>query len=500
MSLARKLLSQTVLYGLSSIVGRALNYLLVPLHTAVFAAAAYGVITELYAYVAFFNVIALYGIETAFFRFANRPETDRTYLYRSALTLLLLTTAALVVVLLALSGPLARLLGYPGEAHLLVWLAIIIGVDAVMQLPFARLRLEGKAARFATVRIANILINAALNIFFLWMCPKAVAGEDFVWLQPLAEQVYSPELGVGYVFLANLIANLLFVPMLWPQLRDFRFTLDADLSKKLMHYGYPLMLMGLAGMVNEVLNRPMLKAFLPDNFYPGKTSLEALGIFGACAKLAILMNLAIQAFRYAAEPFFFSQANDRNSPRTFAVVMRWFVICCALILLLVTVNLDVLQYFLTSPEYREGLEVVPVMLLGYLLLGVYYNLSVWFKLTDRTYFGTWMSVGGAIITISLNVLLIPVIGYMGCAVAALVCYGAMATACYVLGQRYFPVPYAMWAMVGYVALALALCGAAWFVPIAHDYLRYSYHALLVLIFVGVIAFAEEPIKKRLRRG
>ncbi|RYZ28133.1 MAG: hypothetical protein EOP49_41715 [Sphingobacteriales bacterium] len=287
--------------------------------------------------------------------------------------------------------------------------------------------------------------------------------------------------------------------MLWGQLKDFRFRLDGALTKQLLNYGYPLMIMGLAGMINEVLNRPMLKELLPDNFYPGKTSLEALGIFGASAKLAIFMSLVIQAFRYAAEPFFFSQAADKNSPQTFALVMRWFVICCAFILLFITANIDIFQYFLRGADYREGLIVVPVLLLANLFLGVYYNLSVWFKLTDRTYFGTYISIGGAIITVLLNILLIPVIGYMGCAVAALVCYGGMAVASYVLGAKHYPIPYPVGAMAGYVALALFLGLAAWFFPLENQYVGYGFHLVLVMIFVAVVAFAEEPIRKKLRR-
>ncbi len=499
LSIAKKLLGQTVLYGLSSIVGRALNYLLVPLHTAVFATAAYGVITELYAYVAFFNVLATYGLETAFFRYANRAGTNRLHLYRSSLTLLLITSTAITLLLALFSGQIANLLDYPGKAHYIVWLAIIIGVDALMALPFARLRLEDKAAKFATVRIANILINAGLNLFFLWICPQAISGDGWQWLRPLAEAVYNPELGVGYVFLSNLIANLLFVQMLWAQLKDFRWRFDASLAGQLLKYGYPLMIMGLAGMINEVLNRPMLKELLPENFYPGKTSLDALGIFGACAKLAIFMSLVIQAFRYAAEPFFFSQAEDKNSPQTFALVMRWFVICCAFILLFITANIDIFQYFLAGEDYREGLVVVPILLLANLFLGVYYNLSVWFKLTDRTYYGTYISIGGAVITILLNILLIPVIGYVGCAVAALACYSAMAIACYALGAKHYPIPYPVKAMAGYVVLALFLGFAAWFVPIESQWLGYGFHNVLVLVFIAIVAFAEEPIRQRLKR-
>jgi O-antigen/teichoic acid export membrane protein len=280
LSTAKRLVGQTALYGVSSIVGRALNYLLVPVHTAVLAPAAFGVMSELYAYVAFFNVLAVYGLETSLFRFANRPGADRDKAYQTALTLVVGSSILLTILLSLLAPALANWLGYADQTTYLVWLAVIIGIDAVASLAFAKLRLEGKAARFATVRIINIVVNVLLNLFFLYLCPKVVHDGWLTWLRPLVELVYDPNLGVGYIFLANLIANLLFLPLLWPQLSAVKLRLDWAMGKAMITYGYPLMLMGLAGMVNEVLNRPLLKLLLPDNFYHSAGS--AWDLLGQC--------------------------------------------------------------------------------------------------------------------------------------------------------------------------------------------------------------------------
>lgn len=486
MSVARKLLGQTALYGLSSIVGRVLNYLLVPLYTAVFAPREYGIVTELYAYVAFLNIVFTYGMETAYFRFANRPGTDRQELYRQVLTLLLLTSAVGTGLLVVCADWIAAALDYPGQGRYVVWLAVVLAIDTVMAVPFARLRLENKAARFATVRLTNILFTLAASYTFIVLAPTLFPSPGGVQVAGLT--LYDPALGVGYVFLINLWANALFLPLLWPQLRDWRPRLAPETSRALLRYGLPLMLMGLAGMVNEVLDRILLKRWLPPGFYPGLDNAGAVGVYGACYKLSIFMSLVIQAFRYAAEPFFFGQVQDKNSPLTFARVMRYFVLACCAIFVVISVFLDDFGLLLRSPVYRTGLSVVPVLLLANLCLGVYYNASVWFKLTDRTYFGTWISAGGALLTIGLNWLLIPRFGYVGCAWATLACYAGMAATCWVLGQRHFPIPYPTVRILGYVALSVVLVVLARWVQPASWVLRHLWGLALVGLFLAVAAW------------
>ena len=462
MSIAKRLASQTAIYGVSSIVGRVLSYLLVPVYTSHFGPGEYGIVTGLYAYVSFLNVVFTYGLETTFFRFANRPGTDRRELYNRTLSLLLLSSVVLTVLLALLARPLLALLDAPpGHSEYAVWMALILGMDAVAALPFARLRLENKARKFATIRLLNILVYVGLNLFFVVLCPnvlEAAPGTLLAGLHPLVTAVYEPTLGVGYVFLSNLIASALTLLLLAAELLDFNFRWPRPaFLRPLLAYALPLMLMGLAGMVNETLDRILLPAWLPKGFYPGLSALAAVGVYGACYKLSIFMSLVIQAFRYAAEPFFFSQGTEKNSPATFALVLKWFTLCCAFIFVGISLNLSWIgPQFLKRPVYLTGLSVVPILLLANLFLGVYYNLSVWFKLTDKTYYGTYIGAAGAVLTIVLNFVLIPIMGYMGSAWATLACYFMMAGLCWWLGERHFPVPYPVGRLLAWLAGAVGL--------------------------------------------
>lgn len=494
MSVAKKLASQTAVYGISSIVGRVLTYLLVPVYTARFAAADYGIVTGLYAYVSFLNVVFTYGLETTFFRFANRAGADRQELYNRVLSLLLVSSVVLSALLAWQAEALLQLLGLPsGHERYVLWLALVLGLDAVAAIPFAQLRLRNQARRFASIRMASIVLNVALNMFFIVVCPDILAGKYLTVLQPLVARLYDPTIGVGYVFLANLAASAFTLLLLAPELLQLRFQLSLAPLRPLLTYAYPIMLMGMAGMVNETLDRIMLPSWLPPNFYPGKSSLTAVGIYGACYKLSIFMQLVIQAFRYAAEPFFFSQSSDKNSPATFAMVLKWFTLCCAVIFVGVSLNLEILgEQFLKRAEYREGIAVVPVLLLANLFLGVYWNLSVWFKLTDKTYIGTYIGAAGAVLTIVLNFLLIPVLGYMGSAIATLACYFMMAAVCWWLGERHFPVPYPVSRLLGWLALASGVVALGWFVPVSDYWLRQAWHLALCAGFVGLLVLIEKP--------
>jgi O-antigen/teichoic acid export membrane protein len=355
------------------------------------------------------------------------------------------------------------------------------------------LRLENKARKFAAIKLAGIVLNVGLNLFFIVLCPAVLSGEFLPQLRPVIAPLYDPAMGVGYVFLANLIASGATLLLLGRELLDFRFRLSLAPLQPLLKYAYPLMFMGLAGMVNETLDRILLPRWLPEGFYPGKSSLTAVGIYGACYKLSIFMSLVIQAFRYAAEPFFFAQSNDKNSPATFALILKWFTLCCAVIFVGISLNLeDFGALFLRRAEYREGLVVVPILLLANLFLGVYYNLSVWFKLTDKTYYGTYIGAGGAVLTIALNFLLIPVLGYVGCALATLACYFTMAVLCWRLGEQHFPVPYPMARLGLWLLGAAGLVAAAAAVPVSGWWARHALHVGLTGAFVLIIWLVERP--------
>ena len=506
MSIAKKLASQTATYGVSSIVGRVLSYLLVPIYTGHFVPAEYGVVTALYAYVSFMNVLFTYGLETTFLRFANRPGADRRELYNRMLTMLFISSIVLTAILCLLARPLAGLLHLPpGTENYIVWMALILGLDAVVALPFARLRLENKARKFATIRLFNILVYVGLNLFFVVLCPaveRSAPGSLLAGLRPLVSALYNPDLGIGYIFLSNLIASALTLVALWRELLDFRLRWPSlEFLRPILAYSLPLMLMGLAGIANETLDRLMLPVYLPKGFYPGLSSEAANGVYGACYKLSIFMSLVIQAFRYAAEPFFFAQSTEKNSPATFALVLKWFTLCCTFIFIGISLNLSWIgPLFLRSSVYRTGLGVVPILLLANLFLGVYYNLSVWFKLTDKTYFGTYIGAAGAVLTVVLNLLLIPVLGYMGSAWATLACYFMMAALCWWLGERHFPVPYPMGRLLLWLlgAVGLVVAGQAGIQALSKS--KEAGYALglgLPLIFIALVYLIEG---RQLRRA
>jgi O-antigen/teichoic acid export membrane protein len=494
LSLLRKLASETALYGLPSILGRTLNFLLVPLQTAVFAPAETAVMISLYTVIGFLNVVYTYGMETSYFRFA---QTDARKFYDLILSSVLVSSVVLSGLMMLLATPFINFLGFPGQEKLVFWTAVIVAIDAIAAIPLARLRQEKKAKHFAFVRMSNILLNIFFNVFFLIFCKDIFEGKYLAGLQPVVKLVYFPELGIGYVFLANLLANLTLLPMLLPQLRDFRFRFELKMLSPVWNYGYPILIMGLAGTANQLFDRLSLDKLLPENFYLHRTSAEALGIYGNVYKLSVFMNLAVQAFRYAAEPFFFSQAQDKNSPKTFALVMKWFVIACCLIWVVVSVNLNIFGLLLRRPEYREGLAVVPVLLLGNLFLGVYYNLSIWFKLTDKTYFGTYLTLLGAAVNILLNFLLIPHMGYMGCAWAFCISSLVMTLACYLLGEKHYPVPYPLRKILFYLIFSNLLILFFQYFQLDNFLINSSMHLLACVFFAGIV-FVLEPRQMRVK--
>jgi O-antigen/teichoic acid export membrane protein len=472
MSKIRKLAGETAIYGLGSIVPRFLNFLLFPLQTRIFNPEDYGVISYLYVFVAFLNVVYTLGMETAYFRFATKSGEDPNRIFNIAQTAVFLISGTLSLLFIIFAHPLAQLLSIPGKANYIILLAVIMFFDAIVAIPFAKLRLEKKPFLFSIAKIINVMILVGLNFYFF---------------------VFQQRHDVGYVFVANLIANGFYICFFIKRLLKWRPTFDQRLFPTMMHYAYPIMLTGLAGMTNEMFSRWTLEWWLPDNFYPGKSAMYALGVFSACYKYAVLMNLAIQAFRFAAEPFFFSHAKEKNSPALFSKINHYFVITCSFILLSVSINLDILKYLLGGQAYYDGLVVVPILLLGYLFLGVYYNFSVWFKLTDKTYFGTIITVGGAMLTIGLNFILIPIAGYIGSAFATLICYFVMALTCYYLGQRYWPVPYKNGQSLGYIGLALLLIGVAKFCTRTHLEINLLIQFAFMIFFLVIIYCIE--IKK-----
>jgi O-antigen/teichoic acid export membrane protein len=477
----KKLAGETVLYGMGTIVPRIFNFLLLPLHTSVFHPAQYGVITYLYAFAAFLNVVYLWGMETAYFRFATRKEADARHVFNVSVTAVIAVSTVISAALIVFRAAVADVLQIENGAHYITWLAAILWIDAVVAIPFARLRLERKPLRFALAKISNIIFLVLLNVYFLLYR-------------------YEPQTGIGYVFIANLLANALFVLFFTPWLAQWRPRLDRHITPHMLRYATPVMFTGLAGMTNEMFSRMTLSWWLPENFYPGRDAQYALGVFGACYKYAVLMNLAVQAFRYAAEPFFFSNAENRQAPELFARINHYFVVVCSVILVAVSVNLDALRFLLGDEQYYEGLVIVPVLLLAYLFLGVYYNFSVWFKVTDKTYFGTLFTVGGAIITIVANYLLIPLWGYVGSATAALLCYAGMMVACYLYGQKYYPVPYTVGKSLIYIMSAAGFSYLVTWFDFFNQAMAHLFHGGATLVFITAVWLIERSSLKQLHRA
>jgi O-antigen/teichoic acid export membrane protein len=479
-----KLVGQTAVYGLSTVVGRLLNYLLVPLYTYQFTDPGdFGVITEFYAYASFLNVVLTYGMETAFFNFSAKRDRNPA-VYSTALFSLGLSTALFLAVLTLNAQAVAQLLRYPGHAEYVLWMAWVIGLDALAAIPFARLREQQRAWRFALLKTLNILVNIGGNLLFLglgkWAFESAAVPAWLGW----ASALYDPRIGIGYVFIANFVASAVTLFLLLPELLAARARPELALWRHMLAYALPLLLAGLAGMVNETMDRILLKYLLPAH-----VAMQQLGIYGACYKISILMSIFVQAFRYAAEPFFFARHRQADARELYALVMRWFVIACAFIFLAVMANIAWVQYFVGA-SYRAGLDVVPVLLMANLCLGVFFNLSIWYKLTEQTRFGTYLTLWGAAVTLVLNFWWIPRIGYMGAAWATLVCYASMAAWSYLLGQKYFAVPYDLKRLLGYPLLALALYAC----QLQADGLAPAWELLArngtLAVFLGVVLLLE----------
>jgi O-antigen/teichoic acid export membrane protein len=489
MGVIKKLASQTAIYGLSSIFGRFLNYLLVPLYTYYFTAAEYGVVSEFYAYAGFFSVLLLFGFDTGYFRFRDKQKSHGDKAYGTALWFILLINCVFFILILSINPWLSALLNYSSHPEYVLCFSLILIMDAIASIPFARLRAEDKAFRFAAIKIIEILITVGLSLFFIKLCPRLLADKaQYSWIG----RIYDPKIGVGYIFIANLAASVCKFLMLTPQLLGLFWGFDKALFPRMLKYSLPMVVIGFAGIINEMLDRVLLKHYLPHDYL---TNMKMLGIYSACYKLSILMTLFIQAFRFAAEPFFFAYAGESDSRAIYAKVLKFFVIFCVFIFLLVTLFIDFFQYFV-GPEFRSGLDVVPVLLLANLCLGIYVNLSIWYKLTDRTFIGALVSLSAAGLTIYLNVQWIPVYGYTGSAWAHLIGYAGMVVISYLLGQIYYPVKYEVLRVLAYIALGLALYQASlYLIPVIHWQPGFLAGALLSLFLLIAALFEGRQLRK-----
>ncbi len=481
----KKLAGQTVIYGFSSILGRLLNYLLVPIYTRVFLPHEYGVVTEIYAYMALFFVVLTYGMETAFFRFSQEEKIPKVY--GTSLISLMISSLSFIVLITLIAGWLSGQLGYSEHIEYIIWFAIIVAIDAFTAIPFARLRQENRPIRFAVLKIISILSNILLNLFFILLCPYLVhhlapgslSATVLGW-------IYHPSIGVGYVFIANLISSLVTLVILMPYMTDVRWKFDKELWGRMIRYALPLLVMGLAGTINESFDRILLKHMLPDK----GTAMYQLGVYGACYKISILMTLFIQTFRFAAEPFFFAEFKNQDAKITYARVMNYFVIVCAVIFLGVMVYLDLVKHFV-GKEYYPGLSVVPILLMANVFLGIFYNLSIWYKLTNRTLLGAYVSLVGAFLSLTLNYLLIPLIGFMGSAWTHLACYGTMMVISYLLGQKHYPIQYNVKKIFFYLSFSVLLYFLSVWTRTGHIYINLALGTVYLAAFIIPVYLMEK---------
>ncbi len=489
----KSLAKDTAVYGVSSIVGRFLNWCLVPLYTNVFAVAQYGIVTYLYSVVALAMIVLTYGMETGFFRFANHERyRNADEVYSTSLTSLGFTSTLFFALVVAFLTPVSRALDC-GDHPSYVWMmALAVAVDAYTAIPFAYLRFKNRAIHFASLKLINIGLNIGLNLFFILLCP---------WLMTTAPQTvdwfYDAEFGIGYIFLANLIASLATLAMLLPVTISVPMLFNFKLLKEMLRYSFPLLVLGIAGIMNQTIDKLMLPELVADR----ADAMTQLGIYGANYKIAIIMVMFLQAFRFAYEPFIFAQSRNRGADKvqSYADAMKYFFIFALLIFLAVMFYLPVLRYFI-SPAYFSGLKVVPIIMLAELAFGVFFNLSLWYKLTDRTIWGTWFSIMGLCITVVGNVLLVPRIGYMGCAWAALACYVTMAAVSYFTGRKRFPIPYQTGRMGAYLLLAAVLYCGGMMISFSSDLLTMALRSVLLIAYIIIVVRHEHiPVPNVLRK-
>ena len=482
----KQLANQTIWYGLSNIVGRFINYLLTPILTYIYASAEYGDISILFATAAFLNIIFTYGMETSYFRFTQKEEQQKVF--NTTFSMLLITTTVLLVLLLYPIQYIANAMNLSEHPEWLVYVVLIVALDTFSVIPFSKLRQDGKPKKFAAIKLLNILINMFFVIFFLYFCKEDFESEK----QSFFASLYNPNIGIGYVFIANLIASAATLLMLVKEFTGFQVNLDKKLLKEIFIYSTPLIIVGFGGIINETIDRFMIVYHYNGTMDEARS---ANGIYSANYKLAVLIVLFIQTFRMGAEPFFFKQSTKENAKETYAKVMHFFIIVCSLCFLGVVMYLDIWKHFMgikKNPEYLQGLFIVPILMLAKIFLGIYYNMSVWYKLTNKTMVGATITLIGAGLTVMVNFLLIPYLGYLACAIATVVCYGSMMIISYVQGQKYYPIPYDLKNGLLYISIAIVLFGIHFTLRSMelNIFLLHGLATIFILVFLAIVVKKE----------
>lgn len=477
MSVFRKLFKQTFIYGLATVLPRALSIFLVPLYVLVLGKEQYGIYAALMAFLILGNVLLSYGMETAFFRFINKDESKKSIVQSTALTSLTTSTLLFLGVSLLFRNQLSEVLEF--KAEYITYGLLILALDALAVLPFVWFRANEKPMRYAVIKIINVCINLGFNLFFFLVLPGwAESNPDSFW-----NSIWLEDNKVAYVFISNLIASAITLLILLPLYRRIGFGFSRNIWKQMMRYAIPVLIAGIAFSINEAFDKILLKYLLPPDIADAE-----VGVYAACYKLGVFMTLFGTAFRLGIEPFFFNHAKSKNAKGSYATITKYFTLLGSFILLFVVVYLDIFKRVLIpESSFWEALHIVPIILLANLCLGIYHNLSVWYKITDRTRFGAMISVVGAIITLGLNLALIPIISYNGSALATLAAYGSMMVLSYLLGQRYYAVPYDVKKIGGYLLLSVVFSVLSFYVFDGSILIGTG----LILSFVAIVYFTEK---------
>lgn len=481
----KSLAKDTAIYGMSSILGRFLNYLLVPLYTSNISAASggYGIITNLYAYTALLLVILTYGMETTFFRYANKTNEDPQKVYSSTLIMVGFTSLLFIVLVSIFLQPLSGVMGYSDHSSYVWVMAATVSIDAFQCIPFAYLRYKKRPIKFAALKLLFIAFNIALNLLYFVVLPDLYKSYPEV-----IQHVYSPETGVGYAFYINLVCTASITFFFYKELTGFKYTFDKELAKRMLSYSWPILILGIAGILNQTAD-----FILFPYLYKGSQAHQQLGIYGAASKIAMIMAMITQAFRYAYEPFVFGKGNDKDNRETYAVAMKYFIIFTLLAFLVVMGYINILRHII-GRDYWEGLKVVPIVMAGTIMMGVYFNLSFWYKLIDKTIWGAYFSGIGCFVLILINIIFVPQYGYMACAWAGLIGYATAMTLSYFVGQKKYPINYPLKSIGIYVLMTVIFFIA---ITYSNQHLPKIYalavNTLIIFAFVAHIIYHDLPL-------
>lgn len=478
----KSLAKDTAIYGLSSIIGRFINWCLVPIYTRVLTTGEYGIVTNIYGFTALLVVILTYGMETGFFRFMNKDGNNPTEVYSTVLISLFSTSLLFVLLCFAYVTPISNAMGYGETQDYILIMSVVVAIDAFSTIPFAYLRYKNRPIRFASIRLGSIGITILFTVFFLIICPSIHKSNP-----GLISWFYNPHYKEGYVFVANLIGSIFILLALIPDMTGFKYKFNFALLKEMLKYCFPLLILGIAGILNQTID----KIIYPYLFDDRDVANEQLGIYGACFRIAVVMMMFTQAFRFAYEPFIFAK-NKTSDEKPYTEAMKYFIIFSLVIFVGVMFYLDILKYFV-GEAFFEGVTVVPIVMMGYIFFGIYFNLSFWYKLVDKTYFGAIFSIIGCVITVAINIIFVPKYGYMASAWASLICNLIMMLMSYYFERKYRPLNYDVKTISLYFILAIGLYIIGCYVEIENFGLRMLYRTVLFALFIALIVKRDLPL-------